>query len=558
MRKEEIERLFVDFILKLVGPNEEREKERNEKYNLVTRIIEDSLKIQYPHFIPYIFPYGSFPLKTYLKESDIDITIFFENKANNQILINISDEIINNIIFLINKSFNEYNNQIKQNIFTDINIINADIKLIKCQIQSIPLDISINNIFGLFKMIFMNHIFKQIEKINNNNDKNIILSNKLIIFKRTCLLIKAWCSYEGNLMGSNIGLMASYALESLIIYMFNLYYKDINNEIDGFFYFFNLMSNIDFENNIISLFGLIPIIDFQSKILNLGKEYNINNLISILINDKNNNNYLFDSNELKDLMIKINNSPINPNHYYINKEENTLKKIFQQKLVNIFDQINISNNLGKSINFHSFSKMKNAFKYMAKEIKSKNYIKQKENPFLYINSLFNLFNNTLNMNFIELFINYLNAPKIIVDSKICEDKNNKKENNRLRVNKEEIKKFNFLFSIQNNDSNNDNEKNIYNEEEENEEEEDECDEIEEDAEIEENNKENKDIKPKKNEKIKYENYDIIINNEIINKLFELNKKDNIHSQNLFYENLNKISYEFNNKLEQFMIKFKLI
>ena len=554
MKNEKIEKLFVDFILNLVGPNEERENDRNKKYSLVKKIIEDSLKVHYPNYIPYIFPYGSFPIKTYLKESDIDITMIFENKTNHQILINLTNDIINNIIFIIKDSFENYNNQNNQNIFTDINIINADIKLIKCQIQSIPLDISLNNFYGLFKMIFMNNIYKQIEiKFNNNQNTD----NKLTIFKKTILLIKAWCTEEGNLMGSNIGLMASYALESLIIHMFNLYYKDINNEIEGFFYFFNLMNNIDLENNIISLFGIIPVTDFQSKLLNSNINNNFNNLLNIIFSDKinENNKYLFDINEIKELLIKINNSPINPNAN-INKDENLFKKVFQKKLVNIFDQINIGNNLGKSINYHSFSKMKNAFKYMINEIKNINKIKQMVDPFLYINSLFKLFNNTLNMNFIGLFINYLNETKIIVDSKKDESNINNIGNNLLIKNKEEIKKFNKLFIIQNDKDNDNTDDNKLNDEidSNDENEEDENDEIkdeEEELEKEEDIKNNDD-------KIKYENYDIIINYEIINKLYDLNKIKNNNSQNNFFDNLNKVSLELFYDLEKFMIKNQLI
>ena len=224
MQNDKIEKLFVDFILKGVGPNEERENDRNTKYMLTKNIIKNSLINAYPDYIPYIFTYGSFPLKTYLKDADIDITIILEDKNTHQILIDLSQDIINKILLLIKESFENYNTNVNQSLFTDINIIYGDIILIKCQIQSISLDVSINNFFGLFKIFFMNYVFNQINKKFNNekNDNNLQNNNKLIIFKRTILLIKAWCFYEGNLMGSNIGLMASYALEILTIYMFNL------------------------------------------------------------------------------------------------------------------------------------------------------------------------------------------------------------------------------------------------------------------------------------------------------------------------------------------------
>ena len=63
MNKAKLQRLFVDFILNEVGPNEEKEKERNMKYNLVKQIIENSLITNYPNYIPHLFLYGSFSLK---------------------------------------------------------------------------------------------------------------------------------------------------------------------------------------------------------------------------------------------------------------------------------------------------------------------------------------------------------------------------------------------------------------------------------------------------------------------------------------------------------------
>ena len=582
MQSKKIETLFTNFIIKLVGPNEERENERNLKYTLVKKIIEDFLIVQYPDYIPYIFLYGSFPLKNYLKDSDMDITIIFENKLDHKIILDLSQDIINEILSKIKDSFENYNKKNNQTLFYDINIINANIKLLKCQIQSIPLDISINNFFGLLKIIFMNNIFNQIEKTfknKNEENNNLEVNNKLIIFKRTIILIKAWCTYEGSLMGSNIGLMASYGLEILILYMFNLYYKDINNEIEGFFYFFNLMKNVDIENNIFSIFGLIPINEFHSKFFisekdknNIGSEpfWYINN------DEKKNDNYLFNLKEIKEILIKINNSPINISiNNNKNKNEILFKKSFTEKLFNILDPIKLENNLGKSINYHSFSKMKGVLKYITKEFNNIIEIKKKEDPFLYINSLLKLFYNTLSMNFIELFINYLNIPKISIDSNSQnENINNNNGFTLLRVNREDIKKFNKLFlnqqpDIQNidNDKKNNNDDDIQDNYEEYEEEED-------DESIEENDlgkKEgegegainingipNNNIKQKKENEIKYENYDLIINNEILNKFFELNSNKNNYDIMSFYENLNKASNEHFLDIEKFLVKYNLI
>ena len=424
MKSEIVEKVFVEFMLNVIGPSEKRENERNSQYLLIKKILDETISAQFPEIIPHIFLYGSFPIKTYLRDADLDISIILENKNNHQILIDIPQEVLNNFLMVIRDSFENYNRLIQQTLFTDINIIYADVKLIKCQINSTSLDISINNFFGLFKIVFMNNIFNQLDKkLKDSNE------NKLIIFKKTLILIKSWCFYEGNLMGSNIGLMASSALELLILYMFNFHDKEIHNEIDGFFCFFDLMNNIDFEKNIITIFGLIPIEKFHQKLFDhqRNKTDSLNKSFWYIDKENKNNNkeqeqeYLFDFNKLENIANKISNSQINL-YFNINKNDQLYKRFFQEKLLNIIDPINCMNNLGKSINYHSYSKMIKAFEYMVKEIRIIKEIKQLEDPFLYINSLLRLFNVTLSMNFIELFINYLNMPKITIDSHLNENK----------------------------------------------------------------------------------------------------------------------------------------
>lgn len=60
--------------------------------------------------------------------------------------------------------------------------------------------------------------------------KNLFQVNHLIghhhMFKRSVILIKAWCYYESRLLGSNSGLFSTYGLEILVLYIFNLYNND--------------------------------------------------------------------------------------------------------------------------------------------------------------------------------------------------------------------------------------------------------------------------------------------------------------------------------------------
>ena len=611
MNYKKIEELYVDFILELTGPNSDLENERNINFSIVKGIIIDILNKKFPYYNTYILPYGSFPMKSYLKNADIDITIFLQSKQEQNIITEIPVELISNMIILIKDEFERYNKESAFVLFSEIKLIMADVRLLKCKIKNISLDISVNNFSGIYKVVLIDYIENQFKnefnRLNLFTD-NSFSENKIQIFRRTLILIKAWCLFEGNLMGSNIGLMASYALEILVIYVFNLHYDNIYNEFDGFEKFFEIMDKFDWEKSIISLFGIFSSVDYQKKLINYNngvthynnKKGNKNNNINNNINEPfwylvykkgkengiGNNIYTMnridikkdeDENDIEPLL-KLNEmkrliSPINKSmgEIYLKREGRIINTTNFDKLINILDPLNNHNNLGKSISFHSKSKMKKIISYMNKQFKYIHEIRKKGNPFLYLNALLNLFKITLTTTYIELFVNYMNSPRLIANSELLKKYKKKEDKKRLKITIEEIHKFNNLFISEKINTNlnhfeeeendkyvEESEKSSDNEEEKKERnleddyEEDEYAEEEEEANYE-IAEENKNKSEDKGEKIKFVP---LINSIVIKKLFELyeNKQKIIN----FNNDLLKESIEYSNNLVKFLKENKLI
>ena len=611
MNYKKIEELFVDYILELTGPNPELEKDRDTNFNIVKGIIIDILNKKFPYYNTFIFPYGSYPMKSYLKNADIDITIFLQSKQ--EVFTEIPIEIINDMIILIKEKFERYNKESAFVLFSEIKIIMADIRLLKCKIGNISLDISVNNFSGIYKVVLIDYIENQFKnefnRLNLFND-NAFSENKIQIFRRTLILIKAWCLFEGNLMGSNIGLMATYALEIIVIYVFNLHYDHIYNELDGFEKFFEIMDNFDWEKSTISLFGIFSSADYQKKLSNYnnnncnsnnnkkgnknknnnktinepfwyldykkGKEINGNNVYTLnridMNNDEDENQIepLLKLNEIKKLILPINKSM---GEIYLKREGRIINAANFDKLINILDPLNNHNNLGKSISFHSKSKMKKIISYMNKQFKYIHKIRKKGNPFLYLNALLNLFKITLTTTYIELFVNYMNSPRLIANSELLKKYKKKEDKKRLKISIEEIQKFNNLFCPEKMNLNQNNfdeeeddkwveesEQSSENEEEERKEKDFE-DNYEEDEYAEEEEEENYEIAEENVNNNKLENDEKIkfvplINSIVINKLFELyeNKRSIINFNN---ELLNK-SIDYSNNLEKFLKENKLM
>ena len=583
MNYKKVEELFVDFILDLIGPSLERENERNINISIIRNILNNIFSIKLPDYNIYILPYGSFPSKTYLKSGDIDLTLILELKTNKKILIEIPDNFINKILSIMKNGFEKYNRQLSYDLFTEIKIINADISILKCKIGTIYIDISINNFSGLYKILFINYIENHFEiKFNKNNyfHDSLYSNKKTIILRRALLLIKAWLYYEGNLMGSNIGLMANYTLEILIIYIFNFYYEYIYNEFDGFEKFFEILEAINLENNVISLFGIISKINFYNSLLLFNsdslKNKDINQPFWYLnneyknINTDNHENKMNENNnslinchskpllnieEIKKFITNLNNSNGN---IYLKKEGKNINIAKYDKPLNILDPLNNHNNLGNSLNFHNFTRMKKVIIFLNKKLKNIQEVRKNGNPFLYINALLNLFKITLSNTFIDFFSNTLSVPKILANSKLLKLSQKYQEKN-IKIDNDKIQKFNSLL-LRKDNINIKNGNNLEIEDyddyaEENsekscEEDQDEYAEEEYEDEDEEDERENNN---NNNDKNKFSN---IINNEILNKLFEQNKNSQkIKDYNILFL---KQSEDYSNKLEKFLKEHNII
>lgn len=201
---------------------------------LLSSILDDSV---------IITTFGSGPLKTYLPESDIDITILFTNYF-------LKSEKLDTPSWIGTKELNKLKETLEINAeeyrLEDVTIINAAVKLIKLYCNGIQIDISFNQIGGICT-------FSYLEAVDQ-------LVGKDHLFKKAILLIKAWCMYEGRILGSNIGCISSYTLEVLMVHLLIRWRDLIQSPLDLFFKFFET----NWWDNAVTIFGLSDIDEARS------------------------------------------------------------------------------------------------------------------------------------------------------------------------------------------------------------------------------------------------------------------------------------------------------
>ena len=122
--------------------------------------------------------------------------------------------------------------------------------------------------------------------------------------------------------------------------------------------------------------------------------------------------------------------------------------------MNIVDPIFPTNNLGKSVNFHNFSKIKKVFEYASREVDVIISSRITLDPYNFLNLLLKFFNKTVTFYNSELFYYTLPQPKIIITPKIMENELSESSKNLNNSNNSDlIKTFNRMFTMNNNTSN---------------------------------------------------------------------------------------------------------
>ncbi|XP_020252785.1 uncharacterized protein LOC109830042 isoform X2 [Asparagus officinalis] len=213
----------------------------------------------------------------------------------------------------------------------DVQYIHAEVKLVKCLIQNIVVDISFNQSGGLSTLCFLEQVDRLIGKDH--------------LFKRSIILIKAWCYYESRILGAHHGLISTYALETLVLYIFHLFHTSLDGPLAVLYRFLDYYSKFDWDKYCISLCGPILL----SSLPELVAEAPENNEGDLLFTKEFLNNCVDDFSVL-------------PRGY-----EN-ISRTFPLKHLNIVDPLKENNNLGRSVSRGNFYRIRSAFSYGARKL----------------------------------------------------------------------------------------------------------------------------------------------------------------------------------------------
>ncbi|KAF5747671.1 hypothetical protein HS088_TW05G00398 [Tripterygium wilfordii] len=303
----------VERIIARVQPTTDSDERRKAVIDYVQRLLRNCLGCE-------VFPFGSVPLKTYLPDGDIDLTAFG--------WFNVDEALATDVCSVLER---EDENRAAEFIVKDVQLIRAEVKLVKCLVQNIVVDISFNQMGGICTLCFLEQVDQLIGKAH--------------IFKRSIILIKAWCYYESRILGAHHGLISTYALETLVLYIFHRFHSSLNGPLAVLYKFLDYFSKFDWDNYGISLNGPVRLSSLPDVVVDTPVNGGADRLLS--------NDFLRDCVEMFSVPTW-------------GTENNS--RTFASKHLNIVDPLKEYNNLGRSISKGNSYRIRSAFTYGAKKL----------------------------------------------------------------------------------------------------------------------------------------------------------------------------------------------
>ncbi|KAE8655533.1 Melibiase family protein isoform 1 [Hibiscus syriacus] len=265
-----------------------------------------------------VFPFGSVPLKTFLPDGDIDLTALSHQ--------NMEENLATYICNILQD--NQHNSDF---VVQDVQYIRAQVKIVKCTVNDIPVDISFNQMAGLSALCFL-------EKVDQ-------LIGKDHLFKRSIILIKSWCYYESRTLGAHHGLISTYALEIMILYIINVFHLSLCGPLAVLYKFLDYYSSFDWANYCITITGPVSISSLTAVFAEI-PETDVDELL--LSRD-------FLSYCRETYFVPTQSLEIGANGFPV-------------KYMNIVDPLKVNNNLGRSVSKGNFHRIRCALTYGAQRL----------------------------------------------------------------------------------------------------------------------------------------------------------------------------------------------
>lgn len=248
---EKLQSRFDEIIFSLI-PTNEQVNERLIVFNYVRTIIHRSLGA-------HVYPMGSFTTRTFLPGGDVDISAFLTADQLDSWFVKVNEAMCLSSIGTENNStgYSLPDGTFKRITIRNVSFINAWVKVVKGIVNNVEVDISANQIGALYAQALVDRLDEYVDKLH--------------LFKRSILLIKAWCKYEsakhnsfeGGIFGAREGRLSTWSIVIMIIWIFNKFGREITHPFQVLVGFFCYFTEFDWTKYALTVQGPVSAEDLR-------------------------------------------------------------------------------------------------------------------------------------------------------------------------------------------------------------------------------------------------------------------------------------------------------
>nr|CCA23919.1 conserved hypothetical protein [Albugo laibachii Nc14] len=218
------------------------------------------LELQFPRSSSILFfPTGSFPCKTYLPDADLDVCLLVPRSMEPTWFFSV-------VQMLCFAATNDVHAEPKHslesvqapswmnstsstgNTVRNVTFINADVRVVKCTIDNVAVDITVNRVGALGALVLLDTFDLRVGRHH--------------LFKQSLVLIKAWCALdclEGGqgcgVLGSKNGAFSTYAVNTMVMTLFNRWGYRIQHPLEALHLFLDIMTQFPWQECAWTIFG---------------------------------------------------------------------------------------------------------------------------------------------------------------------------------------------------------------------------------------------------------------------------------------------------------------
>uniref|UniRef100_A0AAV1T792 PAP/OAS1 substrate-binding-related domain-containing protein n=1 Tax=Peronospora matthiolae TaxID=2874970 RepID=A0AAV1T792_9STRA len=375
----------AEALIEWMGPNDAADRVRQQVLSFVQHVITAHFPLA-PS--PLFFATGSYPMKTYLPGSDLDVCLLVPRELESSWYYIVTQALcvagssggvgtvvdIGNVGCAMDGGSSSMPSRFGSNVVgsgsgpvlltntvRNVAFVNADVRVVKCTVDNISVDFTANRVGALGAVRLL--------------DAMAVRVGRHHLFKKSLILIKAWCTHESSpflqaasseicelgspvvssltpssVMGASQGALSTYAVNTIVMALFNQHGDTLTHPLQALYLFLDRLAEFPWHESALTLHGAVPLNRLATTPLN-----------GLLRPRTKQSSVMLDANDVEALRDALANQ-FGAFDAALNGSKGTQSGSFPIRACNIVDPLDDKNNLARSVSAEGFPVVKRAFR----------------------------------------------------------------------------------------------------------------------------------------------------------------------------------------------------